>query len=83
MRTTLTIDDDVAAAIDTLRQARRVTLRRLVNDALRRGLAEMGKASEPNRKPFQTRSFDVGEVLVGSIDNVADALAASEGETFR
>jgi hypothetical protein len=37
MRTTLTLDDDVAAALERLRRSRRIGLKRLVNEALRRG----------------------------------------------
>ncbi len=43
MRTTLTLDDDVAAALERLRRSRRIGLKRLVNEALRRGLNDMGK----------------------------------------
>jgi Arc/MetJ family transcription regulator len=81
MRTTLTIDDDIAAEIEALRQARRVSLRSVVNDALRRGLIEMGKARKQTRKAFETKSFDLGEARL-PIDNVAEALALAEGEGF-
>ena len=71
MRTTLTIDDDVAAELEQLRKTRDVGLKELVNEALRLGLREI--ASPPRkRKPFHTRSFHVGGVLVKSIDNTAE-----------
>jgi Ribbon-helix-helix protein, copG family len=38
MRTTLTLDDDVAAALERLRKSRDASLKDLVNEALRRGL---------------------------------------------
>ena len=82
MRATLTLDDDVAAAIERLRRTRALKLKDLVNEALRRGLHEMSAASKP-RKPFRTRLVDLGRVLIGSIDNIGDALAAAEGEAFR
>ena len=47
MRTTLTIDDDVAAALERLRKTRKLTFKALVNDALRQGLKEMNR---PPRK---------------------------------
>ena len=82
MRTTLTIDDDVAAELEQLRKTRDVGLKELVNEALRLGLREI--ASPPRkRKPFHTRSFHVGGVLVKSIDNTAELLAEIEGEAFR
>jgi hypothetical protein len=82
MRTTLTIDEDVAALIDRLRRDRDATLKDLVNEALRLGLRDM---TEPPRKrePFRTRAADLGELKIGSIDNVAEALAIAEGEGFR
>jgi hypothetical protein len=41
MKTTLTIDDDVAAALERLRCHRDADLKDLVDEALRRGLSEM------------------------------------------
>jgi len=81
MRTTLTIDDDVAAQLERLRRSRDVSLRDLINDVLRRGLREMG-ARPKKREPFRTRAFDMGAPLV-NIDNVAEALAYAEGEGFK
>jgi hypothetical protein len=34
------------------------------------------------RKPFRTRTFNVGKALI-NIDNVAEALAYAEGEDFK
>ena len=42
MRTTLTLDDDVAAILERLRKSRDATLKNLVNEALRRGLEPHG-----------------------------------------
>jgi hypothetical protein len=82
MRTTLTIDDDIAIELERLRRTRDATLKEVVNDALRRGLQEM--AHRPKKKKrFRTRVFDVGGVLVASIDNTAELLAEIEGEAFR
>lgn len=81
MRTTLTIDDDVAAELEAVREARRVSLKAVINDALRRGLIDMSSGRKQVRKPFRTKSFDVGEARV-PIDNVAEALAVAEGEDF-
>jgi hypothetical protein len=82
MRTTLTIDDDVAAALERLRKTRDASLKDLVNDALRRGLKDM--TTPPKRgEPFRTKSVNLGKMRVASIDNVADVLAIIEGETFK
>jgi hypothetical protein len=81
MRTTLTIDDDVAARIERLRRRSDISLRDLVNEALRRGLREM-TAPPRKRRPFRTRTFNTGRCLI-NIDNVAEALAYAEGEWFK
>src|ERR1700731_4780854 len=41
MRTTLTLDDDVAVQLERLRRSRDANLKDLVNEALRLGLREM------------------------------------------
>jgi hypothetical protein len=82
MRTTLTIDDDVAVTLARLRRERDVGLRQLINEALRRGLDEMAK-KPARRKPFRTRSYDAGKLLIDNVDNIAEVLAEIEGEDFR
>lgn len=77
MRTTLTLDDDVAAAIERLRQTREASFKDLVNEALRRGLKEMAEPRK-TREPFRTRSVMLGPALIG-IDKVSEAIAIAEG----
>jgi hypothetical protein len=82
MRTTLTIDEDVAALLERLRKSRDASLKDLINEGLRRGLQEM--AGRPKRRePFRTRSVSLGRARIGSVDNIAEALAVVEGEAFR
>lgn len=80
MRTTLTVDDDVAAELGRLMKSRETSFKALVNDVLRRGLQEM-TAGPKRRKPFRTKSV-AGRLLI-PIDNVAEALAIAEGEEFK
>ena len=82
MRTTLTIDDDVAAELEQIRRMRNAKHKALINEVLRRGLQAMA-ASPKKRKPFRTRSVDCGRLLIDSIDNIAEVLAFAEGEDFR
>jgi hypothetical protein len=82
MKMTLIIDDDVAAELESLRRTRGGSLKDLVNDALRRGLQEMGARAKP-REPFRTRSVDLGASRTASIDNIAEVLAFSEDEAFK
>jgi Ribbon-helix-helix protein, copG family len=81
MRTTLTIDDDVAAGLEQLRKSQNVSLKGLINEALRRGLREMTERSKP-RKPFRTRTVNLGPPKI-PLDNIAEALAIAEGEWYR
>jgi hypothetical protein len=81
MRTTLTIDNDVAVQLDRLRRARDASLKDLVNEALRRGLREMN-AKPKAKKPFRTRTVSLGPPLI-NIDSAAEALAIAEGEDYK
>jgi hypothetical protein len=82
MRTTLTIDDDIAAILERLRKNRQVSLKELINEALRRGLSEM--TGPTKRRPgFRTRAVSLGGLRIASIDNVGEALAVAEGENFK
>lgn len=82
VRTTLTIDDDIAATLERLRRSQRLSLKQLVNEALRRGLDDIGKRRK-RREAVQTRAVKLGRMRVASIDNIAEALAIVEGENFK
>ena len=64
MRTTLTLDDDVAAALARRRAERGTGLRREVNDLLRAGLAATSRPSDDSGEPYQLPTFDPGRVLI-------------------
>jgi hypothetical protein len=81
MRTTLSLDDDVAARIEHLRRALDKPLKELVNEALRRGLAGMHETSPP--APYRTQPVNLGRCRLPNVDDVAAALAAAEGEGHR
>ncbi|NUM54254.1 MAG: DUF2191 domain-containing protein [Candidatus Hydrogenedentes bacterium] len=82
MRTTLTLDDDVAAALLQLRKSRNSTFKTVVNETLRDGLYELTQPRKEN-KPFRTRVFDMGPSLVGNLDNIGEVLAIAEGEDYK
>lgn len=82
MRTTLTIDDDVAAVPERLRRSEDKSLKELVNQALRRGLGDFTAPAKP-RKPFRTRSVSLGPSLIGDIVSISEAIALGEGEDHR
>ncbi len=82
MRTTLTLDEDVAAQLNQLRQARNVPLKSLVNEALRSGLQALAQPEQPHR-PHTTRTADLGRCLIGQIDDIAEVLSIAEGEAHK
>lgn len=82
MRTTLTIDDDVAAALERLRRSEDKSLKEVVNQTLRRGLNQINAPAKP-RKPFRTRSVSLGRCLIGDIVSVSEAIALGEGEDHK
>jgi predicted transcriptional regulator len=82
MRTTLTLENDVAALLARLARARRQSRKSLVNAALRAGLATLDRPAQ-KAAAFHTTGFDLGPSLVGSLDNVEEVLARVEGEPHR
>ena len=81
MRTTLTLDEDVAVQVERLRRERDASLKDVVNEALRRGLSQMQKRPQ-KRERFRTKGFE-GLALTIPIDNVAEAIAIAEGEFYK
>jgi len=78
----LTIADDVAAELDRVRGARKARLKDVINEALREGLKHISALEQSPPAPFRTDSVSLGRCLIGSIDDVAEALAVAEGEDF-
>jgi hypothetical protein len=72
MRTTLSLDDDVAAQLEGWRVKQNLTFKQAVNTALRRGLNELSRAK--GRKPFRTKPIDMGRCGLANLDNVWEVL---------
>jgi hypothetical protein len=82
MRTTLTLDEDVAAKLKA--ESRRLgrPFREIVNETLRRGLAAR-RATAP-RKVFSITPRDLGDLKPGlSLDNIAELIEQVEGPLHR
>lgn len=82
MRTTLTLDDDVAARLERLREERRVPLKALVNEALRKGLAVLDDPPRRRAAP-PTSPVSLGGELLPDVDDVSETLAVAEGDARR
>jgi hypothetical protein len=81
MRTTLTLDDDVAAAIEHRRQERNHSLKQEVNELIRVGLMHVDEPL-PEAPPFRVEPFDCGGLLI-DIDDMGPALDMLDAEEWR
>ncbi len=79
MRTTLTLDDDVAAALERRRADRGTRLREEVNDLLRAGLAAASEPS-PDQELYEPPTFDPGRPLVTDFRALAEILDTEDDE---
>lgn len=82
MRTTLSLDDDVAVLIESQRKKSGATFKEVVNSALRRGLVDMQHKPKPPSGP-PTLPVSLGECKLDSLDNITEVLAFAEGEDFK
>jgi hypothetical protein len=82
VRTTLTLDDDVAAKLKAESRRAGRPFREVVNEMLRRGLAT--RPASASRRAFRVRARDLGNLRPGlSLDNVAELLEQVEGSLHR
>ena len=73
MRTTVTLDSDVAAALQRAARERGASFKAVLNDAVRRGLS-----TETVRRVYRTPSRDMGLRPVFDIDKALTLAAADE-----
>ena len=78
----MTLEDDVAAALERLRRTRDASLNDLINEALRRGLKDMSNRTK-RRERLRTRSVALGQLRIAGVDNIGEALAVAEGEAHK
>ncbi len=76
MRTTLSLDDDVAAAVQRIREERHIGLSDAVNELIGAGLAAPAR-----RTAFRQRTANLG--IRSDLSNVADALERLDGPEAR
>jgi hypothetical protein len=83
LRTTLTLDEDVARRLKAEMRRSGKPFRAVVNEYLRAALASHPRdtAAEP---PFVVRARDLGALRPGlTLDNVGDLLESAEGPAHR
>jgi hypothetical protein len=76
MRTTLTLADDVAAAVERLRRERGIGLSEAVNELVRAGLS----AGRPTR-PFRQKTHDLGAAV--DFSNIGETIETLDGPAAR
>jgi hypothetical protein len=82
MRTTLTLDDDVAAKLRAKARRGGRPLREIVNETLHQRLASRRVAAR--QQPFKITVHDLGDLKPGlSLDNVASLIERVEGTLSR
>jgi hypothetical protein len=82
VRTTITLDEDVAAKLRALSRRSGRAFREVVNEVLRRGLARPTESR--GRPPFRVVARDLGARHPGvSLDNIAELIDRVEGPLAR
>jgi hypothetical protein len=82
MRTTLSLDDDVAAKLKSEIKRSGKSLKEVVNEYLRLGLH--AKKDHRTKRPFRVKTRDLGELRPGlNLDNIGELLDQIEGATRR
>jgi hypothetical protein len=79
VRTTITLDDDVAARLKRVGERRGTSFKETVNEALRRGLEVLAQPPAAI-EPYRITPWNLGGSLVGGLDNVEEVLSRAEGE---
>ena len=80
MRTTITLEKDVAARLERLRKTR--PFKQLVNDALRAGLDEIEQQRQKKIARYSLTPVK-GEPRLTNIDNIAEVIAEVEGDAYK
>ncbi len=76
VRTTLTLADDVAAAVEKLRRERSIGTSEAVNELVRAGLTK-----RESSRPFRQKTHDLGVGI--DVTNIGDALETLDGPAAR
>ena len=79
MRTTITLEDDVAIRLQRLKQKDDQTFKTLVNAVLRAGLDQLEAPASSSRSTYRLKPVPLRPRLP-NLDNIAEVLASVEGE---
>lgn len=83
MRTTISLDEDVATRLKAEVRRSGRPFKEVVNEYLRLALSSRGRGRRKEKR-FEIRPRDLGALRPGlSLDNIGDLLEAAEGPTHR
>lgn len=82
MRTTLTLEPDVAIELEKRRKERGTSLKQEVNDLIRAGLVKEEEVDELPEKRITVRPLNVGKPLIDNFDDIQGILDKYE-DPFR
>jgi hypothetical protein len=84
MRTTLSLDDDVAIELQRLQRKRGGAFKQTINAVLRAGLSVMaGRTGVSGTARVRTEPASLGTPRLKNLDNISEVLAFAEGEDHR
>lgn len=83
MRTTLTLDDDVAAELERVRRAGSKTFKEVVNEALRAGLEALRTTTVRPRSRATWPTYDGRGLKLSNVDNVGEILELLDDDDRR
>jgi metal-responsive CopG/Arc/MetJ family transcriptional regulator len=81
MRTTVTLDDDVAKALVRIAREEGRSPKEIIIAAVRQLVAR--RRRRPQGAIYKTPTVDLGTCLIGSLDDVQEGLALAEGDNGR
>ncbi|MDX2171009.1 MAG: hypothetical protein SF182_28325 [Deltaproteobacteria bacterium] len=80
MRTTVTLEDDVALEIAKLQKARDESFKDTLNALLRAGLASLQGKRPRAAAVYRTEAVSLGTPRLKNLDDISEVLAFGEGE---
>lgn len=79
----MTLDDDVARALERIQAEQHTTFRQALNDLVREGLAARQRRARPGQPEVKaTRARHLGPRLT-SFDNTSELIALIEGDAYK
>jgi hypothetical protein len=83
VRTTVTLEDDVALEVTKLQKARDESFKDTLNAVLRAGLSSLKGKRPRSATVYRTAPVSLGTPRLKNIDDISEAIAFGEGDDHR